>query len=184
MGTRLWLCALKEDTVQRLIKDPGRTETTIERIAKPPAVRSISPLVRLFQRLIEQRRTAAEGDNTDLDKAWHGLHFLMTGTAWAGNPPLNFILAGGTEVANSDGHTTRLYSSAQLREIHRALKSVDPLQLQSAYDPAAMMKLQIYPGIWERDAHGFEYCMDHLAGLKKFVARADQAGLGMATILS
>lgn len=125
-----------------------------------------------------------EGDCMDIDKSWHGLHFLMTGTAWAGDPPLNFILRGGTEVAGSDGSTTRLYSSSQLREIHRALQAVDPLQLKSAYDPAAMMNLEIYPGIWERDAHAFDYCIDHLASLKRFVARADQGSLGMVTILS
>jgi hypothetical protein len=28
----------------------------------------------------------------DLDKAWHGLHFLLTGTAWEGTPPLDFIV--------------------------------------------------------------------------------------------
>lgn len=31
MGTRLWLCALEEETVQRLIKDPSRLEAAIDR---------------------------------------------------------------------------------------------------------------------------------------------------------
>jgi hypothetical protein len=184
MGTRLWLCALKEDTVQLLLKDPGRTAAAIERVAKRPAVESLSPLVNLFKKLIERQRTAAEGDCMDIDKSWHGLHFLMTGTAWAGDPPLNFILRGGTEVAGSDGSTTRLYPSSQLREIHRALKGVDPLLLKSTYDPAAMMNLEIYPGIWGRDAHALDYCIDHFASLKRFVARADRSSLGMVTLLS
>jgi hypothetical protein len=184
MGTRLWLCALKEETIQLLIKDPSRIETAIDCVAKRPPARSLSPAVRLIKRLIERQRTAAEGDNIDIDKAWHGLHFLMTGTAWAGDPPLNFILAGGTEVAGDDDSTTRLYSSNELREINRALKSVDQSQLQSAYNPSAMLNLDIYPGIWQRDTHAFEYCIDHLAALKRFVTRADQSGLGMVTILS
>ena len=184
MGTRLWLCALTEETIQLLIKDPSRIDAVIERVAKPPPLQSISPAIRLIKRLITRQRTAAEGDNMDIDKAWHGLHFLMTGTAWAGDPPLNFILAGGTEAASEDGSTTRLYLSNELREINRALKSVDRSQLQSAYNPSAMLKLNIYPGIWQRDAHGFEYCIDHLAALKKFIAGAEQSGLGMVTILS
>src|SRR6187401_1556372 len=30
-----------------------------------------------------------EGQSTDLDKAWHGIHYLLTGTAWEGPAPLN-----------------------------------------------------------------------------------------------
>jgi hypothetical protein len=185
MGTRLWFCALKEETIQLLIEDPSRIDTVIERVAKPPPVRSISPAVRLIQRLIERQRTAAaEGDNIDIDKAWHGLHFLMTGTAWSGDPPLNFLLAGGTKVADDDDCTTRLYSSNELREINRALKAVDQSQLKSSYNPSAMLKLDIYPDIWQRDARAFEYCIDHFAALRKFIARAEQSGLGMVTKLS
>jgi hypothetical protein len=185
MGTRLWLCVLKEETIQLLIKDPSRIETAVESIAKPPSVRGLSPLVRLLKQLSERQRAAIEGDSMDIDKAWHGLHYLLTGTAWTGDPPLNFILAGGTEATDNEGRTTRLYSSSQLREINRALKSVDRPQLQAAYDAAAMMSLDIYPGIWARDAHAFEYCVDHFSALKRFVSKAaHQSDLGMVTILS
>ena len=26
-----------------------------------------------------------------LEKAWHGLHFLLTGSDWGGEPPLDFL---------------------------------------------------------------------------------------------
>jgi hypothetical protein len=29
----------------------------------------------------------------DLDKSWHGIHYLLTGSAWEGSPPLNFLRA-------------------------------------------------------------------------------------------
>src|SRR5512147_1898048 len=32
-----------------------------------------------------------EGATTDIDKAWHGIHYLLTKTAWGGDPPLNFL---------------------------------------------------------------------------------------------
>jgi uncharacterized protein DUF1877 len=35
----------------------------------------------------------ANGNELDVDKAWHGLHFLLTGSAWEGSFPLNFIAA-------------------------------------------------------------------------------------------
>lgn len=41
-------------------------------------------------------------DEEYLDKAWHGLHFLFTGTAWEGDPPLNFLVSGGREIGDVD----------------------------------------------------------------------------------
>src|SRR5579872_4450187 len=36
--------------------------------------------------------SANEGKAIDIDKAWHGIHYLLTGTAWAGSAPLSFIV--------------------------------------------------------------------------------------------
>ena len=38
----------------------------------------------------------------DLDKAWHGLHFLFTGTAWEGTEPANFLLSGGIDLGDDE----------------------------------------------------------------------------------
>src|SRR5690349_11334743 len=55
----------------------------------------------------------------DLDKAWHGLHFLLTGTDWGGTPPLNFIVAGGETIGDVDvGYgPARAFTPEQLAEI-------------------------------------------------------------------
>lgn len=37
-----------------------------------------------------------------MDKAWHGIHYLLTGTAWEGDPPLNFLVTGGREVGTEE----------------------------------------------------------------------------------
>lgn len=39
--------------------------------------------------------------STDLDKAWHGIHYLLTETAWEGNEPLNFLVQGGNVAGNA-----------------------------------------------------------------------------------
>lgn len=34
-----------------------------------------------------------EGLNTlNIDKAWHGIHFLLTGDPWGGEPPLKYVV--------------------------------------------------------------------------------------------
>ena len=50
-----------------------------------------------------------EGLSTDLDKAWHGIHYLLTGTAGEGRPPLNLPRLGGSP---SWRHRRRLRSGA------------------------------------------------------------------------
>ncbi|MHC5077311.1 MAG: DUF1877 family protein, partial [Planctomycetota bacterium] len=36
-----------------------------------------------------------EGVCIDLDKAWHGIHYLLTQTDYEGESPLNFLVVGG-----------------------------------------------------------------------------------------
>ena len=52
----------------------------------------------------------------DIDKAWHGIHYLLTGTAWEGAAPLNFLVAGGRPVGDVDvGYgPARAFSGAEV----------------------------------------------------------------------
>jgi hypothetical protein len=50
-----------------------------------------------IEQFIEEERTS-----TDLDKAWHGIHWLLTGTADSGSEPLCYLLAGGTQIGDID----------------------------------------------------------------------------------
>ena len=36
-----------------------------------------------------------EGKEIDVDKSWHGMHYLLTRSAEGGTPPLDFLLEGG-----------------------------------------------------------------------------------------
>jgi len=44
-------------------------------------------------------------DCMDVDKAWHGTHYLLTGDAWGGQPPLANVVLGGAEIG--DDHVYR-----------------------------------------------------------------------------
>jgi hypothetical protein len=39
-----------------------------------------------------------EDPSIDLDKTWHGIHYLLTGTTWEGEPPFSFLVAGGDDM--------------------------------------------------------------------------------------
>ena len=69
-----------------------------------------------------------------LDKAWHGIHFVLTGSGWGGEPPLNFMVSGGTEVGDEDmGYgPARAFTSAEVPRIHEALAAIPPEESSSA----------------------------------------------------
>lgn len=49
-------------------------------------------------------RPRTDDDEVDLDKSWHGLHFLFTGTAWEGEEPACFLVLGGEGIGNDVGY--------------------------------------------------------------------------------
>src|SRR5262249_19169224 len=43
-----------------------------------------------------------EVGQVDLEKAWHGIHFLLTGSAWDGEEPLCYLVTGGEQIGEED----------------------------------------------------------------------------------
>jgi hypothetical protein len=132
---------------------------------------------------------AGEGASVDLDKAWHGIHYLLTGTAWEGEAPLHFLAAGGRPVGDIDvGYgPVRAFSAAETRAIHDALTGLGDDDLRARFDPADMMEKEIYPEIWDRPAEEDDtlgYLVEHLQLVRKVVADAAAAGHGMLVSLS
>ncbi|MCP4600899.1 MAG: YfbM family protein [Proteobacteria bacterium] len=129
-----------------------------------------------------------EVSDTDLDKAWHGIHFLLTGSDWEGDPPLNFLVSGGIEVGDVDvGYgPARVFRSSEVAEIHNALSELQEDDLRARFRPDVMMKKDIYPTIWDRDSKDDDtlgYLFEYFAELKKFVGNAAGKGLGLVVTL-
>ncbi len=123
----------------------------------------------------------------DLDKAWHGLHFLFTGTAWEGAAPLDFLVRGGSQVGERDvGYgPARVFLSAEVREIWTALAPLTREKLALAYDPAAMTRLDIYPAVWDRgDAEDLEYVLEYFDMLHGFIEGAVKEDEGLLVCVS
>jgi hypothetical protein len=125
---------------------------------------------------------------TDLDKAWHGIQFLLTGSDWEGDPPLNFLVAGGTPVGDIDvGYGPgRVFRSTEVAEIHKALAGLQEDDLRKRFHPDVMMKKDIYPTIWDRDPKDDDplgYLLEYFAALKKFVSDAADKDLGIVVTL-
>jgi hypothetical protein len=128
-----------------------------------------------------------EADEIDVDKAWHGIHFLLTGTAWEGAFPLNFIVSGGKEVGDVDvGYgPARALTSEDVRRLDAALEPLTSEELERRFDPERMAKLQIYPEIWEdEDDDSLEYLIEYYTDLRAFVHRAAERGHALLVYLN
>jgi len=126
---------------------------------------------------------------TDLDKAWHGLHYLFTGTAWEGDPPLNFLVTGGQQVGEEDvGYgPARAFMSDEVKRIHAAVHALSPEGLRARFNPSKMKKLEISPDIWDRDPADDDtlgYLLENRGPLLNFLDAAVRDELGMLVVLS
>ena len=124
-----------------------------------------------------------------IDKAWHGIHFLLTGSAWEGELPLAFIVRGGTAIGDENvGYgPARGFSPDEVKEIARALGEIKKGTLQERFDPDAMMEAEIYPCIWDRppeDDDTLEYLVQFFGPLRQFVCDAAEAGEALLVYLN
>ncbi|HEU4439969.1 MAG TPA: DUF1877 family protein, partial [Methylomirabilota bacterium] len=82
----------------------------------------------------------------DIEKAWHGLHFLFTGTADSDEEPGCYLSAGGTHL--DDEGWSRALRPDQTRRFADFLGNLTPEDLRRRYHPERMTKLRIYPEVW------------------------------------
>jgi hypothetical protein len=123
---------------------------------------------------------AGEGETTELDKAWHGIHWLLTGSAGEAPLPLGFLL-GGRPVGDVDvGYgPARALAAAEVRAVQTALAARDDASLRSRFDPAALAAAGVYPDIWDEGDEAWEYLAGNLASLRACVDRAAARGHGL-----
>jgi hypothetical protein len=114
-----------------------------------------------------------------LEKAWHGLHFLLTGEPWGGDGPRAFLLCGGTEQGEDSGYgPARQFDAEEVQEIARELAGLTADELWSGFDPEAMAEADLYGADWEGEAEEDlrEEFLEYFEILKAFVAETAKQG--------
>ena len=94
----------------------------------------------------------------DIGETWHGLQYLLTGTSWEGQAPLDFLVRGGDEVGDipPDEGTARIISPAQVQVLDKALRGLTEAKLRQRFNAQRMQELDIYPGTWDEPLEGVE----------------------------
>ncbi|WP_294076234.1 YfbM family protein [Sphingomonas sp.] len=130
-----------------------------------------------------------QNDIVDFDKAWHALHFMLTGAAYNTDSPLGIIANDGETIGtdeNGFGGFT-VVSPAQMKMFDEALRRIDDAELASHYDHAAMLEHDIYiadafAGLTREEA--LEYIFQSLPALRDLTASCAKAGDGALRILT
>lgn len=138
-------------------------------------------MLELIDALVDEADGTAS--SLELDKSWHGLHYLLTGTAWEGEPPACFLVRGGSVILPDDGEgATRLLSTTEVREFATFLASLPAGEIKARFVWETMMELQIYPTIWDRPAAEDDtrgWLLGYYAQLEHFVTGAAERGLSL-----
>jgi hypothetical protein len=134
-------------------------------------------------RLILRKQLQAEGsggkqDSTlDLNKSWHGLHWLLCESAWEGEEPLRSAILGGEEVGEDLGYgAARVVAPERVREVASALAMLSVAQVMKRFDGKSMDAAEIYPGGFAEDDSWAEEMEENFERLRKFYAAAAKEG--------
>jgi hypothetical protein len=143
---------------------------------------------KLMQEQLDRRpgRRGAQGTHGELslDKAWHGVHYLLTGAVEPTETPLGQVVLGGTEIGQdfSGYGEARVFDPAQVGRVAAALAdSETEREASGRFDAVRMAELQIYPFGWEEDDR--EWLLVSVRDLRGFFGEAAEQGWAVVTCL-
>jgi len=126
-----------------------------------------------------------KGPDLSLEKAWHGIHYLMCGEVEPGADVLSRAVLGGTEIGDDEhGYGPARYFSTQqvaltARELSRASL---PAEMNARFDSVRMNSLGIYPGGWDTP-DAFDWLLTEFHHLRDFYAGASTQQCAIVTCI-
>jgi hypothetical protein len=171
---------------------PQMLADTAARLGKTPeeltAALGSDDLLKLFEARAAAQPPNPSGkrDVLSLDKAWHGVHYILCGEPEPGPALLSQAVLGGSALGDDDegfsGYgPARYFTAEQVAQLAEQL-SVPGLEAEAAgrFDAARMEELDIYPGWKSSDA---DWVTDGFRRLRDFYADAAKKGRAILTCL-
>jgi hypothetical protein len=142
-------------------------------------------------RLMEERQGGRPGQGRadrprlDLDKDWHGVHYLLCGEREPGASPASQAVMGGAALAGDDdafGYgPPRFFAPQEVAGLAAVLgRPETEVEAAARFDADRMSAMQIYPG-W--DPSDREPLLDSFRRLRDFYAEAAAGGRAIVTCL-
>ena len=196
MGVCMSLKAVTNKQLNDFYDDPKALQKFLERAADPRGILfrtfgaaaqdnpQYKALFQLFGGMTGLSEIVAVQDaspQVDLDKVWHGLHWIFTGSAKEGPEPLCYLLHKGLELGHFRDSNVRGFSSKQLAAFEAAVQPFDEAELRRKYDGEAMAAADVYlSAMWQRDSEeGVNSLNFWLEKLKIFLNESKERKMGM-----
>jgi hypothetical protein len=123
-----------------------------------------------------------KGASLSMEKAWHGVHYLLCGQPEPNAAILSLAILGGTEVGEdfSGYGPARYFAIDSVKEIAAQLsRSNLEAEMTARFDPARMTNLGIYPNGWR--AADLAWLMEEFRNLRDFYKDAGAKGFAVVT---
>lgn len=120
-------------------------------------------------------------DSLDLDTAWGGIHYLLTGSSDISEDaprPEDFLLSGAR--LDTSEHVA-VHTADEVAQFAAVLKDTSAEQLAERFDAEHMNSLNVYGGAW--DTSGKAYLTESLTALLEFVNAAAEKNQGMMVLI-
>lgn len=110
-------------------------------------------------------------DFLDVDKSWHGIHYLLTDAVAGAEASLAWVVFAPTTIGEDVGHgLARLLMPHEVVEVSKALAPMTADKLKRRCDWSVMNDREIYPQGWR--AGDEEYIAENFNSLKKLYESA------------
>jgi uncharacterized protein DUF1877 len=147
-------------------------------------------ILKLMEKQLARRAGpgGAKREVLSLEKAWHGVHYLLAGTSEPGpelrsHAVLGGVALGGDPEGFSGYGPARYFRADRVRELSEELRRPEvEAEAAARFDPAKMSQLRIYPG-WRPGDQDKQGLMDALQRLRDFYSSAAAQGRAIITCL-
>ena len=130
---------------------------------------------------------AAEPFMIDLDKEWHGTHFLLTRSSEGANDPLSLILGSFEEVGPDIGYGPVQYiPSERIAAFHKALSALQDEEIVGRYDTDAMQQQNIYlaDSYADEGEEGRQFLAERIQQLRDFARRGAEGSYHAFSVIT
>lgn len=130
-----------------------------------------------------RKKYIEEGRLINIEKSWHGIHYLLNGNAWGGagsyagsieggTPPACWVIFGDKSIGDEDlGYGPAKYLLPdQVKKVDEFLNSITQEDLYNKFNPKLFNENKIYPRIWEREEENgtIGFLIEYFSVLVKF----------------
>jgi hypothetical protein len=134
-----------------------------------------------------ERKSEVGDTEVYLDKSWHGIHYLLTGSVDSNGSLASKVIMGGEDIGPDRGYgPAQLLEPGEVKAIAQLLEQTTPDVLRKRFKPKEMTQADVYPGeIWARDGEeALQYVLEYYKKLVAFYKLAAERGQAVILVIS